>query len=591
MKLIKAYKLRIYPTGRQKQELDRWFRVSRKTFNFALNIRKNDYKEYKTKLFLSGLRAGWVNYSAADLKKKYPQNIYDLELLLESLDFTLNKFKDSNEKANAYKFTHNSIGSFELKPSIDGILSINNDESIKYKGVKIDSAMIWIKNNLVNLQNIASLKLGILKDEEIKFPNAVKFQHTSVKRLVNDNPEYKWATEAPAYVYRESKIDVDDAFARMFKYRNGYPKFKSYKNSTPKCRMANVSGLLVKSNKIRIPCASMFGKDHEWLRLSRKNYIPIGQHIKYSQVSLSKKGSHWFLSLQLHEEVPNPKETNGKTLGLDIGGREFIINSNSKTYGGEFYKKACNKLAELEQRKALLNKRRDRRYGPVEKEIIIKNGINLPNKGLIKLDSNLRAVRQKSSNGWRKIVKQIQNIDRQIGYIMNDLRHQTSSRIIKEGYSTYNLENLKIKDMMRKTPGGTSFNKRMRKMWAKLGAYSFKEQLVYKADWNNAKVNSVEPHYTSQQCHNCGELNRKLGSKEIFKCNSCGYGLTKQAEVVKVGYLPDNHRDCNAARNIRDFEKFQTIRENAWKEKLLRAGEVKNSDSQESDNNRGSAEA
>ncbi len=599
MKIIKAYKLRIYPTGRQRQVIDKWFRVSRNTFNFCLSLRNTEFNVYKTNLLLLGLKNNWIKPNE---KYSKPENIYDLLLLFEALGFSARKYKDGIEKANAYEFSHIKFGSLELKPSIEGVLKIEKPDSTpKYMGVKIDKAVKFINDDFELFKEIAINKLFKLISRQ-KFSNLVQQKYAitpkSPKNLyyrfqsIKNYPNFNWLTDAPSYVLREAKGDVDSAFDRFFSKTANHPIFKSCRKSLPKCRMASICGLMVESNRIKVQGATkFFGKGHEWIKLSRTNYIPIGPHIKYSQVALSRKGSHWYLSLQLHEEIVGPKERNGKTLGLDIGGRTFISDSNNKTYGNEFYKKACEKLAELERRKILLNRRRDRRFGTVEKETIVKNGIELHNRGSIKLDGNNKAIRQKPSNSWKKIVKQIQNIDRQIGSIMNDLRHQTSNRIIKQGYSEYNVENLKIKDLMRKTPGGTSFNKRMRKMWKKLGAYTFKEQLIYKAKWNNASVNEVEPHYTSQQCSNCGELNRKLGSKEIFKCNSCGYGLTNQDEEVKIGYLPDNHRDCNAARNIQDYKRFQSIRENAWKEKILRAGDDKKSESKEFDNNSGSASA
>jgi len=52
------------------------------------------------------------------------------------------------------------------------------------------------------------------------------------------------------------------------------------------------------------------------------------------------------------------------------------------------------------------------------------------------------------------------------------------------------------------------------------------------------RVIRVNPAFTSQQCHSCGEVDRKSReSQSVFRCTSCGHTA---------------HADVNAACNIRD---------------------------------------
>ena len=71
--------------------------------------------------------------------------------------------------------------------------------------------------------------------------------------------------------------------------------------------------------------------------------------------------------------------------------------------------------------------------------------------------------------------------------------------------------------------------------------------------------------YTSMTCGECGHLNRKLGSKDVFKCNA-GDGHIEEHELwgdeyilEQCGFLHGDHktdcryvsgRDESAARNI-----------------------------------------
>ncbi len=50
------------------------------------------------------------------------------------------------------------------------------------------------------------------------------------------------------------------------------------------------------------------------------------------------------------------------------------------------------------------------------------------------------------------------------------------------------------------------------------------------------RVEKIKPHYTSQRCSACGQVDRKSReSQAVFRCTACGYAC---------------HADVNAARNI-----------------------------------------
>jgi len=64
----------------------------------------------------------------------------------------------------------------------------------------------------------------------------------------------------------------------------------------------------------------------------------------------------------------------------------------------------------------------------------------------------------------------------------------------------------------------------------------FRNMLINKArEYPWCKIRIVSEEYTTQTCGKCGILNKKVGSKKIFKCNECKYTIG---------------RDINGARNI-----------------------------------------
>ncbi|WP_366558076.1 transposase [Okeania sp. SIO3B5] len=65
--------------------------------------------------------------------------------------------------------------------------------------------------------------------------------------------------------------------------------------------------------------------------------------------------------------------------------------------------------------------------------------------------------------------------------------------------------------------------------------YQFTEWLNYYAKLHGIVCVSVPPHFTSQNCSNCGQIVKKSLSVRTHKCPHCGY-------------IAD--RDHNAAKNI-----------------------------------------
>ena len=198
----------------------------------------------------------------------------------------------------------------------------------------------------------------------------------------------------------------------------------------------------------------------------------------------------YYMSLLVETEIKQ-LEPSKKMIGLDLGIKDLIVDSNGHKYKNHKYlTKSQEKLAK-EQRK--LSK--------------MVKGSNNRNKQRIKI---------------ARLHKKIQNQ-------RNDYLHKLSRKIIDEN-QVIALEDLKVIDMEHK-------NKLARNItdasWSR-----FVSMLIYKANWYGRTIVKVPNNYPSSQlCSICGYQNSITKSLNIRKwiCPECG---------------TVHDRDINASKNI-----------------------------------------
>jgi putative transposase len=88
-------------------------------------------------------------------------------------------------------------------------------------------------------------------------------------------------------------------------------------------------------------------------------------------------------------------------------------------------------------------------------------------------------------------------------------------------------EDLQVRNMVK--------NKRLSKSISDAAWSAFRDWLEYFGKVFGVATVAVPPHYTSQNCSNCGKVVKKSLSTRTHKCHHCGFVLD---------------RDWNAARNI-----------------------------------------
>ena len=322
----------------------------------------------------------------------------------------------------------------------------------------------------------------------LKVTDLSKYFHGT---LLNDE-QYAWLKEQNTKVMQQAIRQMDDAYQRFFKQKNGFPRFKSKKDkqsalfpydaisSRNTFETKNIT--LIKSLKnLRFRCSDLYHK-----RLKKYK-----DKIRSATLSKTKSGN-FFLSILI--EVPESecvkfKKTN-KQVGMDLGVKDFVITSDVVVFENKhFFKNEEAKISKLQRQ--LSHKEKDS---------------NNRNKQRIRLAKAYERLTRKKEN-----------------YI-----HSVVNEILKS-YDVVFMEDLNVQGLLR--------NHALSKAIREVGFSRFKEILQDKAIVNGKQVILIDRFYpSSKTCSCCGYKKKDLKlSDRFWTCPECG----------------EHHdRDVNAARNI-----------------------------------------
>jgi len=307
-------------------------------------------------------------------------------------------------------------------------------------------------------------------------------------------PDTEFLAAAPIHPLQQALKDLDRAYRNFFEGQADLPRFKKRG----------------RHDAFRYPDPKQFVVDdrHGRVRLPKLGWVRYRKSRSVSgtpkQLTISRQGGHWFVSIQTEQEVAAPVHPANSAVGLDVGVAKFAALSTGDTFAPvSSFRKYEKKLAREQRRLA-------------------------------------RKV--KYSHNWRKQKARIAKLHEKIARIRNDFLHKTSTTISKT-HAMIVLEDLSVRSMSRSARG--TVNAPGRNVRAKAGLNKsildqgwaeFRRQLEYKQTWRGGMVVAIDPRNTSRICPCCGHVsaeNRK--SQAVFRCVRCGHAADA---------------DVNAARNI-----------------------------------------
>ena len=323
-------------------------------------------------------------------------------------------------------------------------------------------------------------------------------QNTSLSQLgkyltnLKKQDEYLFLNDVYAMCLAQTMQDLLKAYDNFFKLHKGYPKFKSKKDTKQSCRFTNlIFRGKKKINGNRITLIKQL--TNILFKCSRKEEIYLNHNEKYiHSVTLTKTSTEkYYLSILIDYNIIQ-KEKLDTVIGLDLGIKDFIVDSNGNRYENKhFYKNQEKKLKKLQRQ---LSKK------------------------------------QKGSNNRNKLKIKLAKVHEKISNQRNTYLHQITSKLVNENQIIC-IEDLNVKGMMS--------NHKLAKSIQELSLYEFRRQLEYKCKWYGRQLIVIDRFYpSSKTCHNCGHIYKDLKlSEREWICPHCGKLID---------------RDYNASLNILD---------------------------------------
>lgn len=293
--------------------------------------------------------------------------------------------------------------------------------------------------------------------------------------------EFEFLKEVDSLALCNAQLSRNSAFKAFFKKQNAFPKYKSKKND--QSYTTNNQGSV------------KFSTNDRYISIPKCSRIRIKKHRDFygeiKSITVSKTTDEkYYISLLVEEETESINLMDN-AIGLDLGIKDLIVDSNGNKYKNHKYlTKSQNKLTR-EQRKL---------------SHMVK-GSNNRNKQRIK----------------------VARIHRHINNQRNDYLHKLSKKIIDENQIIC-IEDLKVKNMEQ--------NHKLARSISDASWSRFVSMLIYKASWYGNVIVKVPSNYPSSQlCSCCHYQNPKIKDLKVRKwtCPECG---------------TVHDRDCNAAKNI-----------------------------------------
>ena len=305
------------------------------------------------------------------------------------------------------------------------------------------------------------------------------------------NIEFPWVSKLNSMARQASAERAWSAIARFFDNckkgkpgKKGFPKFK--KEQTHGSVEYKTCGWKLSDDRRYITFTDGF--EAGTFKLWGTRDLHFYQLKQFKRVRVVRRADGYYAQFCIDQERVERREPTGKTIGIDVGLNHFYTDSNGETVANPRHLRQSEKSL----------KRLQRRMSKTKKGS--QNRVKFRNKLARK---HLKVSRQRK-----------------------DFAVKTARCVVKSN-DLVAYEDLMVRNMVKNHLLAKSINDAS---WS-----LFREWVEYFGKVFGVVTVAVPPHFTSQNCSNCGQVVQKTLSTRTHICPHCGH---------------TQDRDGNAARNI-----------------------------------------
>jgi putative transposase len=303
--------------------------------------------------------------------------------------------------------------------------------------------------------------------------------------------QFEWCKKLSAQACQASAERAWSAIARFFDNckkkvpgKKGFPKFK--KHQTHGSVEYKVDGWVLSDDRLTITFRDGFKAG--MFRLWGTRDLHFYQKEQIKRVRVVRRADGYYVQFSIDQERTEYRVPTNRMVGIDVGLNHFYTDScGSKVENPRFLRKASKALKRAQKRVSR---------------------------------------RTKGSKNRLKAIKKLGRAHLKVSRRRKDFAVKTARALVQSA-DLVAIEDLKVRNMVK--------NHHLAKSISDASWTLFRQWLEYFGKVFDVPVIAVAPHYTSQNCSNCGNEVKKALSTRTHKCPHCGY-------------LDD--RDTNAAINI-----------------------------------------
>ena len=275
-------------------------------------------------------------------------------------------------------------------------------------------------------------------------------------KLWKKSDEYDFLKLSPSQTIQQTLKQLDRAFSDGFDKKQPNKYIPTFKKKGDRDSFTYPQGFKIDHKRLFLPKVGWVGfKKSREIEGTAKN------------ITVSKQGKHWFASIQVELEVPEPNHPSASIVGIDMGVNRLVTLSNGKY------------------------------QAPIDTSYL---------ESKIKRFQKKLSKRVKFSQNWRKIKTKINKLHTKIANTRHDRLHKLTTMLSKS-HAMIILEDLQIKNMTKSAKGdmenpGSKVKQKsgLNRSILSQGWGNFKVYLTYKQTWLGGEVVYVDAKYTSQTC-------------------------------------------------------------------------------------------